>query len=110
LRSVTTLSSFDLGVLFQEFPVWIHFEPRLFSIRSDDDFFHLPLESSSLLTWTTSPPAAFWLIVSWTEAGSDFSSTTSPGWFFNCAVALHARAMPIIAASGVRVVFTFVFS
>jgi hypothetical protein len=30
--------SFEFAVLFQELPVWIDLEARLFSVRSDDNF------------------------------------------------------------------------
>ena len=112
--SVTALALLDLlfgHVLFQQFPVWIDLEAPLFPIRSDDHLI-VPLAIRVVFPFNQNDlsPVASLLIVCWTEAGSDFTSTISPGCPLSCAAALKARPTLMAAVSTALVVFTFILS
>ena len=84
-----TRGRYGLFVLLYEIPVRVHFKQGFFAVRFDEHLvIPLPSGSSSLYTLTICPPAAFSLIVFWTDAGSDFRSTFSLGCFPGSADAL----------------------
>jgi hypothetical protein len=63
-------------VLLYEIPVRVHLKQGLFTVRFEEHLV-IPLTIGIVFssTLTMFPPAAFSLIVFWTEAGSDFRST-----------------------------------